>query len=214
MSQRLTWISGGELDLVSNELAIRLIDRPSRNPSCEDDVIVNLEEPQASLLLRTIAPERFASFGSESCQPARMPLASEVTVSDEDVDCIEDWVRGLDRPEPQDDDPSVPADAITVLTKVKYLLHGGAPSRAELDQASDERGALVVSELEALVERWMQSPEYKIKRRQFLELTLQQTPVDGNYYNCFVTRGPILERVRTSLQESLIRTAERSLTTR
>ena len=61
----------------------------------------------------------------------------------------------------------------------------------------------------------MQSPEFKVKRRQFLESMLQQKPIDGNYFNQFRnTRINNLSGVRTSLQESFIRTAERIIDAR
>ncbi len=169
-------VGGGQLDLVSEGLAGRLINRPALNPSCADEVVVNLETPEASLLLRTVAPERYAGFGSETCRPARMPLASEAVVSDEDVACMEEWVRGLEEPDLEDSDIPVPESAVTVLTRVKFLLQGGALTRAELEQASDEQGELISSGLSALVEQWTQTSEFKIKRRQFLWSTLQQSP--------------------------------------
>ena len=36
-----------------------------------------------------------------------------------------------------------------------------------------------------LVDDWMSSDRFLAKRRQFLQLHLQQTPSDGNYYNQF-----------------------------
>ena len=75
-------------------MARRLIDQPSNNPSCADDVLVDLETPEASLLLRVISPESYRDFGSETCRPAPMPLASEARVSDEDVSCIEKLDKG------------------------------------------------------------------------------------------------------------------------
>ena len=55
--------TGGGLDLVSDGLAERLIDRPSANPSCATDVVVDLDVPQASLLLRTWLPSGMQGSG-------------------------------------------------------------------------------------------------------------------------------------------------------
>ena len=56
----------------------------------------------------------------------------------------------------------------------------------------------------------MSSDRFLAKRRQFLQLHLQQTPSDGNYYNQFRnTRTNSLTPIREALNESLIRTAER-----
>ncbi|MEM9458661.1 MAG: hypothetical protein AAGF11_31080 [Myxococcota bacterium] len=200
--------NGGGLDLVSDGLAERLVGRPSNNPGCAQSVIIDIDTPQASLLLQTIAPERYAPVEGEQCQFAPMPLLSDATVPPEDVTCIEEWIRGLEEPVPVD--PPVPGDAFVVASKVKYLLHGGAITNDELLQVSDDDGKIVNDALETLVAEWMTTPEFRAKRRQFLELTLQQDPSDGNYFYQFRnTKNLSMKPFRDNFRMSMIRTAER-----
>ncbi len=200
--------NGGGLDLVSDGLAQQLVGRPSNNPSCAQSVIIDIDTPQASLLLQTIAPERYAPVEGEECQFAPMPLFSDATVPSEDVTCIEEWISGLDEPEPVD--PPVPGDAFVVASKVKYLLHGGTITNDELLEVSDDDGKIVNDALEALVAEWMTTPQFRAKRRQFLELALQQNPSDGNYFYQFRnTKNLSMKPFRDNFRISMIRTAER-----
>ncbi|MEM9068137.1 MAG: hypothetical protein AAGE52_06505, partial [Myxococcota bacterium] len=111
-------VAGAGLDLVSPGLAERIANRRSTNLSCTGDVIVNLEQPEASLLLRSVHPERYAEFGSDECEPARMPLGARAVVSERDVDCLESWIRSLEPGVVVDPDPPVAGDAFTVASRV------------------------------------------------------------------------------------------------
>ena len=83
-------------------------------------------------------------------------------------------------------------------------------TNVELERARGEDGKIVNSELEKLIGGWMTTEEFRAKRRQFLRLTLQQTPADGNYFTQFRnTRPPRMGPVRDNLSEMFIRTAER-----
>lgn len=200
---------GGELDLVSSGLADRTVGRTSFNPSCSEDVIVSLERPEESLLLRLVAPKRYAGHGSASCEAPTMPLASDERLSTSDVDCLETWIQSL---EEDDLDPDIPepAPALAVVTKAKYILHGGAPTAEELARVEAEDGTADPAALEELVGEWMATDSFRVKRRQFLELTLQQSPSDGNYFTQYRnTKNAGMRGVRESLRNSLLRTAER-----
>ena len=165
---------------------------------------------------RGLRPAAHRSGGSlcwradAECSPTTMPLGGTSTMSREDVDCIEQWIRDLDAPETEPPDVTFPAPALTVLTRVKYLLDGGALTADELALGSGPDGELSAEGLEALVDDWMSGDRFRAKRRQFLQLHLQQTPSDGNYYNQFRnTRTNSLTPIREALNESQIRTAER-----
>jgi len=75
-------------------------------------------------------------------------------------------------------DTSVPFEAVSprvYVAKVKNVLVGLAPTAAEIAAVeADDRA------LGALVDDWMQRPEYGQKMRRFLELSLQQTQVNPN----------------------------------
>ncbi|MEM9187594.1 MAG: hypothetical protein AAGF12_00360 [Myxococcota bacterium] len=202
-------LAGGGLDLMSARLTTRLMARPSRNPTCSDDFLLDPMEPGASLLLRTIAPDRYAGFGNESCVFSPMPLATEAVVPREDVNCLEEWIGQLDGelPEPE---VLVAHDAFTVLSKVKYVLHGGVVTLEELEAVTAPDGSADPTALSEVVESWMETDEFHAKRRQFLELTLQQSPADTNYFFQYRnTRSIRLSGLRENLRMGMIRTAER-----
>ena len=163
--------------------------------------------PEASILLHTLNTERDRG-GLNLIVTIPMPLGSTTALSSEDVECVEQWIRTLNLQKSRTISPLPPA--ITVLTRVKYLLDGGALSAEELESARGPNGALLQEGLNALVATWLSGDRFRAKRRQFLELQLQQTPSDMNYFNQFRnTRTNSLAPVRESLNQSIIRTAER-----
>ncbi|MEM6533934.1 MAG: hypothetical protein AAF654_15035 [Myxococcota bacterium] len=209
-------VAGAGLDLLSPSLVERTVGLPSSNLNCGDDVIIDLETPEASLLLRSVDPVRYADFGSETCEPARMPFGTGGVVSEADVDCLESWIRGLAPPgEPVDRDPPVLGDAFTVASRVKYLIDGGPLTNQELQAVTAADGTILNAELEDLVEEWMWTTDsdgnriptdsFFEKRRQFLELTLQQRPTSSRYF--YQLRNA--SSISANLRESFVRTAER-----
>lgn len=173
-------LEGGNLDLLSPGLADRLVNQPSLNSGCAGELLVNGSEPKASVFLKALDPDRYADYGSESCQPPRMPLGSQTHVSDAHVDCLEEWVESLadgGGPEPA---PFDPASLESSVAKVKYLLNGGAVTEADLLAASDEEGNLDEEKLRDLIDEWIWSapdqlnPDFDVKLRMFLGLALQQ----------------------------------------
>ncbi|MEL6543888.1 MAG: hypothetical protein AAFQ82_04635, partial [Myxococcota bacterium] len=192
--------NGAGLDLVSEGLAERLINRPSVNPSCAENVVVSLDNPAASLLLRSVAPARYADGANPECDLPIMPLVGDARLDEDEVTCLENWVRSLEGPtEPVD--PPLNGDAFTVLSKTKYIMHGGAITADELDRVSDAEGNIINEALQAVVAEWMTTPEFFAKRRQFLRLTLQQDPADTNYFLQFrntigLTTAPLRDNLR------------------
>ncbi|MEM9488087.1 MAG: hypothetical protein AAGC55_03025, partial [Myxococcota bacterium] len=159
-----------------------LVNQPSGNASCSNNFLIDGENPEASLLLHTIDPERFPGHADSACSVPRMPLASTAQVPAADVACIEEWVHsvadgGIERqPAPFD-----PAPVESVANKIKYLLHGGALTEAELALVRDpEFGTLDMAGLRPLIDSWMWdgagalTPEFDRKLRMFLALALQQ----------------------------------------
>ena len=202
-------VAGGGLDLLSDGLEERLANRYSANPTCANELLTNPDEPGASMLLRVVAPERYADFGSPDCVPVSMPLASPVVMPDADVTCMEAWIANLD-PKVDERDVPAPGDPFTALTKVKYILHGGAITAEELERVTGEDGQIDHEQLHAVVGEWMETGAFRDKRQTFLRLALQQTPGDTNYYYQFRnTQTAVTRGLRDNLQDSMIRTAER-----
>lgn len=201
-------LNGGGINLTLLEES--LFGVASKSPGCAEDFLINVENPEASILLHTLALERYSESVDGECHPIPMPLGGAVSMSSEDVDCVEQWIRGLEAPEVESPDVTFAAPAITVLTRVKYLLDGGALRSEELEIASGPDGELLQEGLETLVETWISGDRFLEKRRQFLEQQLQQTPIDQNYYNQFRnTRPNSMKPIREAFSQSLIRTAER-----
>ncbi|MBO85235.1 MAG: hypothetical protein CL927_07740 [Deltaproteobacteria bacterium] len=201
--------AGGGLNLTASEREASLVGVASNSPGCAEEVLVNVDNPMASMLLHNVAADRyFGEVGSE-CSPIPMPLGGASVLPEDDVDCLEEWIRTRNA---NDDPPDVTyaAPALTVLTRVKYVLNGGAVTADELGLASDTDGELLPEGLEQLVQTWMSMDRFRDKRRQFLELHLQQIPSDGDYYNQYRNTGTkAMIPVRDALNHSMIRTAER-----
>ena len=180
-------ITGGGLDLLSTGLVDRVLNQPSVNPSCSDDLLVNGGRPEASLLLRVIAPHTYAVHGSPSCTAPTMPLGSDLAVSAEHVSCVDRWVQSVAAIDPIDEPaPFDPAPLEAALAKVKYLAHGGAVTDDELALVRDSESGMDREALRTLVDRWMWrepgvlTPEFDTKLWLFLELALQQRSPGGS----------------------------------
>ena len=203
-------LNGGGLNLSPDRMEESLVNVASRSPGCADTFLVNPSHPEASVLLHTLAPDEYRGSVEPHCHPMSMPLGGGTSVNFEDVQCLEQWIRTLEQPEVQPSEVTYEAPAFTVLTRIKYLLDGGALTGEEVERGSSADGSLDQDGLEALIEIWMSGDRFHQKRRQFLELHLQQTPSDINYFNQFRnTRTNSLAPVREALNQSLIRTAER-----
>ena len=92
-------LSGGGLNFTADRIEESLVGVTSRSPGCSEAVLVNAEEPEASVLLHTVAADHYAGALDAECSPMAMPLGGTSTMSREDVDCIEQWIRDLDAPE-------------------------------------------------------------------------------------------------------------------
>ncbi|MEM9069979.1 MAG: hypothetical protein AAGE52_15810 [Myxococcota bacterium] len=176
---------GAQLDLLSPGLAERLRNRPSMRPNC--GVLVHNTQVDESLLLRLIAPETFPV--PPECDAPRMPPGRGASVSAEDVRCVESWIHtvtdGVEPPPVIDPAPFEPAPVETVVSKVKYLLHGGAVTDSELSAVTGPEGELDVEALRSLIDTWMWrdgalTPAFDTKLELFFRLALQQDGVDSN----------------------------------
>lgn len=203
-------LHGGGVRLTEAERADSLVGVASQSPGCADEVLINADDPAASVLLHTVAPDAYAGAVGEDCRPIPMPLGTTEPLPEDDVACLEQWIATLEAGDTPEPDETYVAPPLTVLTRVKYLLDGGAVTADELALATGPEGELREDGLADLVETWMNGERFSEKRRQFLELQLQQTPGDGNYYAQFRnTRTNNMEPVRDALNASLVRTAER-----
>ena len=135
-------LNGGGIHLTSMRVQESLITVPSRSPGCADASLINVENPEASVLLHTLAADRYNGALDEACQPIPMPLGGRTIIPAEDVDCLEQWIRTLEPPEQEVPDVTYTAPALTVLTRVKYLLDGGALTAEELERKWTRRRAI------------------------------------------------------------------------
>jgi len=185
-------LEGGGLNLLSEGLAERLVNQPSQMNNCSQELLINTANPDASIMLRVLDPERFAEHGNPSCQVPRMPLGPN-HVTRADVNCLEAWVRDLathggggpiQTPAPFD-----PASTESAVAKVKYLLDGAGMTDDELNLARGEHGALDQEALKTLIDQWMWaapgvlSEHFELKLNMFLQLTLNQHFTEGRAWS-------------------------------
>ena len=164
-------LNGGGINLTEAHIESSLIGASSNSPGCENEFLVNVDHPEASILLHTLSPEEYADAIGPDCSPMPMPLGGMNTVPMEDVGCIEEWINTL---EPNTETPDVlfEAPALTVLTRIKYLLDGGAWTAEELESASGKTPNFTRQFHSVLQTGWPAIVFIKTS----LELHLQQPP--------------------------------------
>ena len=205
------------------ELTARLVMRRSASDNCTDELLIDADDPDSSLLLHLISPTN----NTPACI-AKMPLGSN-GVSPENYEILREWVDNLIATYRELDDNdfdvggddgntsggvtsevATPADPLEVLMRTKYLVTGTAVTRDELDLATNAAGELDAAGFDALVEEWLASTDFTSKRRSFFELALQQNPADKDYVQQLRnSRNLMPGDVVRNLEASLIRTAER-----
>jgi hypothetical protein len=157
----------GDLDLVSPDLARRLLDKPSAVAACAGRKVIDAASPERSLLLSLVDPARFEAHGCG----VMMPLGGR-GVDAADLACLEDFVGQAVAAAPPVPDPRAafePAAPETQLAKVKSLLVGAAPTQAELLAIQRDPAAL-----RGLIDGWMETPAFAEKLQTFLGTALQQ----------------------------------------
>ncbi len=203
-------LEGAGLDLISEGLENRLLNQPSTNSSCASESLINGQDPEASVFLRSLDPERYADAGNPMCQPAVMPLGSELRMSESDVDCMEEWVRSLSEGDPGvDPKPFDPASVESSVGKVKYMLNGGAVTDEELAFVRDAEGELDEDALQTLIDGWVWAapgelhPDFTVKLRMFLELSLQQRDINKTNTFKYQTQLDLKTDVDPSIDRNL-----------
>ncbi len=201
----------GGLDLASPGVEQRLATGLSRNEACNGQPLVDVSDPDNSLLLRSIDPVRFAK---EPCGMP-MPLGKAGSVSAEDLTCFEAWVRSITGSEPTEpgecvEQPFDPEKPTSYLRKVKQLLTGEPVAKAELERVLADPSAF-----KDVVQAWTKTPAFQRKMLAFFTTTFQQ--LDGE-----LDRASVVSQLRgddaaalfrpndgllVSLRESFARTA-------
>ena len=173
-------VEGGNLDLLSEGAGATLLNRRSGNTRCRDQLLIDAANPENSLILKLVDPARYAAWGDDACI-GMMPFGGG-GVSAEDVTCFEKWVQDVvdnnTAPPPPPVVPFDPAPGEAVLSKAKFILHGGAVTDAELAAVTLDTGALNVEGLRTTIRSWMDTPEFENKVRSFLKLSLQQDEIN------------------------------------
>jgi hypothetical protein len=196
----------GGLDLASPGVEARLVGVASSTDACGGQALVDVADPENSLLLRAVDHERFALA---PCG-VLMPWGSETGVAADDLRCFEKWVHSMAASAmPADDLPRAdfePVGAASYVNKIKTLLTGLPPTRAEVDSVSADPAAL-----RGLVAAWVESPEFGEKLHEFLGTALQQRISGSGTLNTqfLLLRGENtrLSAFRSNLEESFVRTA-------
>ena len=216
-------VEGGDLDLLSPGVGERLVARPSGNSSCNNQLLIDPANPGDSMVLKLIDPERHAAWTNKCI--GMMPFG-RMGVPAADVTCFEQWVQEVadNYTPPPPPPPPPPFDAMpaeSVLSKAKYILHGGAVTAAEIEGVTTDDGTLSRAGLRRVIESWRSTPEFQRKIESFLKLSLQQQeinprttnrgqayrdqfdPINNNNGNFVIDRTTFLQ----SLDEIFVRTA-------
>lgn len=199
----------GGLDLASPEVGTRLVGVPSTTDACRGTPLIDHEDPQSSLLLLVIDPERYA----EATDPCSVPMPlGRPGVSPEDVACFEAWVDRLVQendpppplPVPGEDYEPVPVESY--LSKLKGLLVGGAVTEGELARVTEDPTAL-----DGLVAEWIEQPQFASKMHDFFEVALQQRLVGDVNFEDQLDRivGPNRDEMQRNAEASFAMTAWR-----
>ena len=65
---------GGGINLTPVRLEESLVGVASNSPGCADEFLVNVEAPETSILLHTLAADRYSGTIDSECAPFTMPL--------------------------------------------------------------------------------------------------------------------------------------------
>ena len=173
-------VEGGNLDLLSDGSAARLLNARSGNTSCRDELLIDVDNWQNSMILKVVDPARYAAWGDDPC--IRMMPFGGNGVSEADVTCFEEWVQKTieenDAPPPPPVIPFEVMPAESALAKAKFILHGGPVTDAELAAVKATDGTLNPAALQQVIRDWMGTPESTAKVRSFLQLSLQQYEIN------------------------------------
>lgn len=184
---------GGGLNLDSGNVGERLLERATAKTgaSCSGDVIIDQANPDNSLILKLINPDKYQALTAEGCSRNPMPFSAKNDpskfMSASDYQCVANWANHVALTEtpikvPPKEGEFVATDAGTALAKAKYVLHGGAPTDAELASMGGSQASVNKTALIDVIKTWEQTPEYEIKIKEFLRDTLQQRQLGPNNY--------------------------------
>lgn len=214
------------VDLVSGDtdaIALRLVSQAASSQGCSDELLIDPENIENSLLLKLID-----STSGDQCT-AKMPFG-KTGISAKHYDQFVVWVNELitaappvviePPPAPEPPANTTTVNSLSIVNKAKVLLHGGAVTSAELNRVSDGDGQLLVGRFRELIREWMQTPEFDNKLASFLRLSLQQDIVSSSELytnqlglNVGNNRQIDLAKTRSTLRESFLRTAIRIVNT-
>jgi len=183
-SSQLHAVLGGGLNFESQSLGQDIVDRTTTSSisGCTDGKIIDKNNPSESLLLALVNADAHATL-SQRCVRAPMPPQGGYIPS-EDFNCLEEWVEyTADTIEPisSAQKPFEANTSVEALAKAKYMLSGLAPTGNELDFLGDDN-VVNKQDLSRLIRDWQQTPEYEVKIKEFLRLSLHQKVPDGTRY--------------------------------
>jgi len=192
----------GDVDLLSPGIGPRLVGVASTTGACSGRLLVDPAQPESSLILQLIDPERFAE--PDHCG-VMMPFGSREGVGASDLACFRQWVQKMAEEVPSPRPPALAFEPVSVASyanKVKTLLTGGALTEAELAQVSADPSAL-----KALITGYVAKPEFSTKMSAFLAGALQQRLVGSLNTQLDGVQGTWGASLIANLQESFTRTA-------
>ncbi len=171
-----------------DDFVARLVDQPSGSPSCSEEKLIDSSNPANSLLLKLIDSD------AETQCISKMPLGQSGVAAEHYAEFAA-WVDELiaaseaqdPAPEP-DEEPAEPIpalDGFSALKRIKYILHGGAVTDADFNNALDDNGDIDPEGLEQTIESWFDTDPFERKMLSFLGAALQQShlgPIVPEYF--------------------------------
>ncbi len=192
------------LDLSSLGFEATLLNAVSPTEGCEGRLLIDVDRPEQSLMLQVIGVHPPLGGDIDTCQTV-MPPYGDMTEADKA--CLTDWVVGLAEDAqgtlpPRD--PFEPTPIFSALRKVKTLLHGGAPTSAEVARVEADPAAF-----RELVSEWVETDAFTSKIFDFFTVNLQQRFQSEEFqqFNRLRRRGSYSTNYLRVIQHSFVRTA-------
>ncbi len=213
--------TGGGLNLEASNLGQSLLNRPTQygGTACTGELIINVSDPADSLILKLTEPSRHLALNATGCLRQPMPQSGQFMPA-ADYACLTSWVYQVAEneipvvTEPHPSYEFAPTNAGMALAKAKYLLHGGAPTEAELELLGGSQVQLDPMVLRQIIRQWSTTDEYQTKIKDFLQSTLQQRDLGDSRYNeqfgnirSLINKSIDDDALRSNFAESFVRTA-------
>lgn len=185
-------VNGGGLNLESGDIGTVMLGRASVHhgqkggQSCASELLIDPDDSSNSLLLKLVDPIKKQQLDSTNCIRQPMPQ-SGLGLDAAALACLTSWITDVVATKtPIDNEPALKpfkkTNAAASLAKAKFILSGLAPTSGEINLLGSSDAEFDPSILKDIIATWENTPEYKRKFRDFINMALQQTMPPGVDY--------------------------------